>query len=960
MSKQRHIIGRTVIELNTKQLGDVWSLQEDVSRLFKQEALEEIARLFDQLVAEEEVVRLDQLVVDIGSIDSRFLADEFIHTLLIAIKESLGDHLTDRLLNHNAAQPEVITRDRSDWQVLLYFLRYGRLPWWCPVKDWQEWRSRWLAVMQNDTNWRHSSRELLINNPATSQRLVEQFPESFRHQLVLHLQPTWINWHNLLKQARQIMQSLSLDRNTKQYLEKQAWLLLLEKISSDNESKRALPITWNQNWLNQLIQMWLYSGALIREAQKQGGWKKENSNPSTLYQIAHQRLRIILTTFPDNEQSLWLTALDETLNSITETFTTSSEQNREQEEQVNISKTDGEMLLYFLQYGRFPENQLSVNWQYWLSCWSEAIENDTTWYLPLQQLLINNPEVRQRLVTQLPEDLRSKILLRLQPSWINYQDLLAQAIKFMQALRLSQNIRNELLQQAWLLIFAEISSDNTPERPLPKTKWAYKWLMQVLKTLLMSDYPTEELGEQTVLNRDTPISPSTSYQIVHQRLHTILAAFPHDEQSLWLPALDKALTSIIDITGQNQKETFTTSSEQNREQEEQVNIPKTDGEMLLYFLQYGRFPENQLSPDWQYWLSRWSEAIENDTSWCASLRQLLVTNPEVQQRLVTQLAEDLRSKILLRLQPSWINYQDLLTQMAELIQALRLSDQIYEELLQQAWLLLFAEVDLNEAAERPLPVENWIHNWLTQLLKTGLEAPEVSTINQSQYQHLRTIIATLDISENTIWSNALKQVLSTTSTNTIASPVDWQRNPITKANNNSILSKEEETSGLYISQAGLVLLNPFIRFYLEAVGLLNNELFRDESAQQTAIYLLYYLATRQTDAPEYELVLPKLLCGWSLNQPVVRGLHLPEIALEEGEILLQTVINYWDVLKNTHPDGLREGFLQRQGKLTHNKDGKWTLQVEQQAIDVLLSKLPWGISMFKLPWMQEMLTVEWV
>jgi hypothetical protein len=89
--------------------------------------------------------------------------------------------------------------------------------------------------------------------------------------------------------------------------------------------------------------------------------------------------------------------------------------------------------------------------------------------------------------------------------------------------------------------------------------------------------------------------------------------------------------------------------------------------------------------------------------------------------------------------------------------------------------------------------------------------------------------------------------------------------------------------------------------------------------------------------PEYELVLPKLLCGCSLNQPVARGLDLPEAALEEGERLLQTVITYWEVLKNTSPDGLREGFLQRQGKLTRSGDGNWKLQVEQQAIDIYIT-----------------------
>jgi len=127
-----------------------------------------------------------------------------------------------------------------------------------------------------------------------------------------------------------------------------------------------------------------------------------------------------------------------------------------------------------------------------------------------------------------------------------------------------------------------------------------------------------------------------------------------------------------------------------------------------------------------------------------------------------------------------------------------------------------------------------------------------------------------------------------------------------------------------------------------------------------AIALLHYLATRERTAPESALVLPKLLCGWPLEQPVLGGLELPEAALAEGENLLQTVINYWEVLKNTSPDGLRQGFLQRQGKLTRSDTGNWKLRIEQQSIDILLSRLPWGLSMVKLPWMTEVLVVEWI
>ena len=142
------------------------------------------------------------------------------------------------------------------------------------------------------------------------------------------------------------------------------------------------------------------------------------------------------------------------------------------------------------------------------------------------------------------------------------------------------------------------------------------------------------------------------------------------------------------------------------------------------------------------------------------------------------------------------------------------------------------------------------------------------------------------------------------------------------------------------------------------VGLCSGESFQDESTQQMAIYLLHYLATKQTNVPEYELVLPKLLCGWSLNEPVVQ-VDLPDAALREGENLLQTAIDYWDALKSTSPDGLREGFLQREGKLTRSGENNWKLQVEQQAIDVLLSRLPWGLSMVKFPWMEGLLIVEW-
>jgi hypothetical protein len=74
--------------------------------------------------------------------------------------------------------------------------------------------------------------------------------------------------------------------------------------------------------------------------------------------------------------------------------------------------------------------------------------------------------------------------------------------------------------------------------------------------------------------------------------------------------------------------------------------------------------------------------------------------------------------------------------------------------------------------------------------------------------------------------------------------------------------------------------------------------------------------------------------------------------------LLKNVISHWGALKNTSPDGLREVFLQRNGKLMI-KDETATLQVERKSYDVLLEKLPWNISKVKLPWFKKIIFLEW-
>jgi hypothetical protein len=621
---QRHIIGRTVLEIDSDRLDDMWSFQNEISELLHQKSVPAMEQLFDRLVGADDVVRLDQVVVQLDPVDRRFLADEFVQNLLAALSETLGDRLANRLPmaahaetmrgdrnrsnygTNDASNDGAITeqslitsetaptrRDRAgaDWEVLLYFLEYGRLPWWSLSEDLPSWIARWEAVMQEGTLWQAPLRELLRGYPSARQRLVMQFSESFLHQVVLQLQPTWLRWSDLLTQARNLLQSLSLSDLALRHLQTQAWVLLLVDLAQDSSRDRPLPVNqWMRGWLTALIQAWMV------------------------------------------------------------------------------------------------ESQLEIG----------------------SVLRLDAPDIQS-------------------------------------------NTQSNTLQSAILSTGNRIGRSDTQNGKI-----------------------------------------LDSWSIAHQSLHNLIEAISSPERSLWLTALDWVIPPSLRADSTSDRDSSNPSSN--------VNLT----------------------------------AIDEDRE---------------QARLFDEISPSDRDTIT----PS-------------------------------------SDVEVNEIGE--------------DLALTHAE----------------------DVSPR---------------------------------NGDSSISDEEAAVGIFVNQSGLVILHPFLQIYFEDVGLLDGDMFRDETAQQTAIYLLHYLATGQTDAPEYELVLPKLLCGWALNEPVTRGQALPETALAEGENMLQAVINYWQVLKSTSPDGLREGFLQREGKLTQMDEGSWRLQVEQKAIDILLGSLPWGLNVVKLPWMESMLMVEW-
>jgi contractile injection system tape measure protein len=161
--------------------------------------------------------------------------------------------------------------------------------------------------------------------------------------------------------------------------------------------------------------------------------------------------------------------------------------------------------------------------------------------------------------------------------------------------------------------------------------------------------------------------------------------------------------------------------------------------------------------------------------------------------------------------------------------------------------------------------------------------------------------------------------------------------------------------GVYVGCAGVVLLHPFLPRLFEGLGIVAD----DKMVQpERALGLLHFLATGQRVAPEYELLLPKLLCGMPLEEPVPSTV-LTAAERDEAVALLAAVIRHWDALGDTSIEGLRGTFLARPGKLFRRDSGDDVLQVEGRSFDILLDRLPWGIGTIQLPWMRRILWVEW-
>ncbi|UFH33152.1 hypothetical protein LNP04_05395 [Chryseobacterium sp. C-71] len=172
-------------------------------------------------------------------------------------------------------------------------------------------------------------------------------------------------------------------------------------------------------------------------------------------------------------------------------------------------------------------------------------------------------------------------------------------------------------------------------------------------------------------------------------------------------------------------------------------------------------------------------------------------------------------------------------------------------------------------------------------------------------------------------------------------------------------TSELQISSLYIDNAGLVILHPFLLNLFQKLDLCNNEVWIDKESQHKAVLLIQYLVTGQEVFFENELILNKLMCGFPIESVINTKQKISKKEKEVCNDLLLVVLEYWSVMKNSSVEALRETFLQRAGKLSLSETHPSELWVEEKGVDVLLASLPWGIGLVQTPLMNNFLHCYW-
>jgi hypothetical protein len=386
-----------------------------------------------------------------------------------------------------------------------------------------------------------------------------------------------------------------------------------------------------------------------------------------------------------------------------------------------------------------------------------------------------------------------------------------------------------------------------------------------------------------------------------------------------------------------QKETISDASESSGTEKQtirRISAAQNSENVFLFFLENGYLPwygrEEQISSFTR--LETWEKTLD-DLKFFRILDQILGTSETAANRFILQFPDEMVTAYLQRKN---------LKIHAETSAILKISQRLEKEgrRIFLKLLIRLAHDDFPGVSKK-----------LDRLIFGFFKADDPAT-ERMEIEQLKNLLFRI-LPENGLHDSVLEKIDRLIEGQ---SSIPNEVHPLPETKTEQFLEKESDQIG--VQNAGLILLHPFLKQFFTATGIIGKQGLPAPENVDLAVQSLHFLATGDENVFEGNMIMEKFLCGVPLKIPVQKMSLLTESIKNEANELLSEVVRNWPALKNTSADGLREAFIQRDGKLIQ-EDTKYRLIVERKAQDVLLERLSWNISMIKLPWISKLIYTEW-
>lgn len=356
-----------------------------------------------------------------------------------------------------------------------------------------------------------------------------------------------------------------------------------------------------------------------------------------------------------------------------------------------------------------------------------------------------------------------------------------------------------------------------------------------------------------------------------------------------------------------------------------VSIQKYQANIILIFIQTGQIAVAPNAQNWNSFKESFIKEFKTDVQFRNKTLNAIALKSGF-ERFYSSYNKTVLNDLIF----TFTKFESIETYLNSLLEVLKFNKEVFQTAKEKAlYFLVF-----NAIQKGDLNFEEITKKVLSRLLIVPQVAIRNLIIPKKDWEVLKTILKSATISKSIASQNLLEP----------------------SSVKEDLELAELIQKGVFIEQAGLVLLAPFLPQLLIQTNYLSKD--RVLQKQDELPILFHYIATGEMEAPEWKLSLPKILAGMPLGQHCKTSFVPTDELKEQIDELLKSVVEHWSALGNSSPEALQETFLHREGKLVQ-KNGFYYLYIEEKTMDILLYKIPWNYSTIKLEWMSELLFVEW-